>query len=152
MKVQEIMIKDVVSIKPEDNVLDGLSLLFKMKISGLPVTDANAKWVGMFTEKDVLSRLLPSYIEKVGKFVYEENPKSTKKKFAELSNMTVSQIMRKEVVITRPETTLCEVARIMFTQRTRRLLVVDETGKVVGIVARCDILKALAREAELAIK
>jgi len=152
MKAQEIMTQDVVSLRQEDNVLDGLSLLFKMKISGLPVVDANAKLVGMFTEKDVLSRLLPSYIEKVGKFIYEENPKSTKKKFADLSQVTVGQIMRKEIVTTRPEMTLCEVARLMLTQKTRRIPVVDETGKMVGIIARCDILKALAREAEIELK
>ncbi|MFH0827505.1 MAG: CBS domain-containing protein [Candidatus Omnitrophota bacterium] len=152
MKAQEIMTKEVVSLRQEDNVLDGLSLLFKMKISGLPVVDANARLVGMFTEKDVLSRLLPSYIEKVGKFIYEENPKSTKKKFADLSQVTVSQIMRKEIVSTKPETTLCEVARLMLTQKTRRVPVIDETGKMLGIIARCDILKALAREAELELK
>lgn len=152
MKAQEIMTQDVVSLRQEDNVLDGLNLLFKMKISGLPVVDANARLEGMFTEKDVLSRLLPSYIEKVGKFIYEENPKSTKKKFAELSQVTVGQIMRKEIVTTRPETTLCEVARLMLTQKTRRIPVVDETGKMVGIIARCDILKALAREAEIDLR
>ncbi|MFH1458138.1 MAG: CBS domain-containing protein [Candidatus Omnitrophota bacterium] len=152
MKVYEIMKTDVLSIKPEGNVLEALSLLFKKGISGLPVIDADARLVGMFTEKDVLSRLLPSYIEKVGKFVYEENPKSTKKKFLDLSNVTVGQVMRKEVVIIKPDTTLCEAARIMLTQKTRRLPVVEETGKVVGIVARCDVLKALAREAELDIR
>ena len=41
MKVQEIMIKDVVSLKPEDKVLEGLGLLFQMKISGLPVISNN---------------------------------------------------------------------------------------------------------------
>lgn len=152
MKAQEIMTQDVVSLKTEDNVLEGLRLLFKMNISGLPVMDANARLAGMFTEKDVLSRLLPSYIEKVGRFIYEENPKSTKRKFAELSHVTVGQVMRKEIVTTKPETTLCEVARLMLTRRTRRLPVVDETGKMVGIIARCDILKALACEAELDLR
>jgi CBS-domain-containing membrane protein len=151
MKVKEIMEKDVVSVKTEDNVLDALRLLFKMEISGLPVVDANGKLVGMFTEKDVLSHLLPSYIEKVGRFVYEENPKSIKKKFSGLNRLRVSEVMRKEVVTTRPDTTLCEVARVIITKKTRRVPVVDETGKMVGIVARCDILKALASEAELDI-
>lgn len=152
MKAQEIMTQDVVSLRQEDNVLEGLRLLFKMNISGLPVMDANARLVGMFTEKDVLSRLLPSYIEKVGRFIYEENPKSTKRKFTELSHVTVGQIMRKEIVTTNPETTLCEVARLMLTQRARRVPVVDKTGKMVGIIARCDILKALACEAELDLR
>lgn len=151
MKVKEIMVKDVTSISPETGVDEALDLLEKMQISGLPVIEENGKLAGMFTEKDILSYILPSYIERVGRFIYEENPKSTKKKFMELSKIKVRQLMRKDVVTTTEETTLCEVARIMLTQKARRIPVVDKSGKVVGIVARCDILKAFAKEAEKSI-
>lgn len=147
MKVREIMTKEVISIKPEDNAYDALGLLFKIQISGLPMIDAQGKLLGMFTEKEVLAYILPSYIDKVGRFIYEENPKSTKKKFAELNTMKAIQLMRKDVVTTTEDTTLCEVSRVMLTQKARRLPVVDKSGKVVGIVARCDILKAFAKEA-----
>jgi len=151
MKVKEIMVKDVASISPETGADEALDLLEKMQISGLPVIDGNGKLVGMFTEKDILSYILPSYIERVGRFIYEENPKSTKKKFMELSKIKVRQLMRKDVVTTTEDTTLCEAARVMLTQKARRIPVVDKSGKVVGIVARCDILKAFAKEAEKSI-
>jgi CBS domain-containing protein len=151
MKVQEIMVKDVVSLETEDNVLDAMKLLFKMGISGLPVLDDDRKLVGTFTEKGILSFILPSYIEKVGKFIYEENPKSTKKKFCELGAVKVGQLMRKEIATIKPETTLCEAARLMLTQKIRRLPVVDGQGSVVGIIARCDLLKGLVREAEMGL-
>ena len=147
MKVKEIMVKDVTSISPETGADEALALLEKMQISGLPVIDENGKLAGMFTEKDILSYILPSYIEKVGRFIYEENPKSTKKKFMELSKIKVRQLMRKDVVTTTEDTALCEVARIMLTQKARRIPVIDKSGKVVGIVARCDILKVFAKEA-----
>jgi CBS-domain-containing membrane protein len=149
MKIKEIMTKEVVSVKPEDNVIDVLNILFKMQISGLPVIDKEEKLKGMFTEKEILSHILPSYVEKVGRFIYEENPKSTKKKFAELSKVKVAQLMRRDVVTTTEDTALCEVARLMLTHKARRLPVLDKSGKVVGIVARCDVLKAFAKEAEL---
>ncbi|MBP7216202.1 MAG: CBS domain-containing protein [Candidatus Omnitrophica bacterium] len=148
MKVKEIMIKDVKSISPEITVIEALATIAKLEISGLPVIDAHDKLVGMFTEKEVLSHLLPSYIEKVGRFIYEENPKATKRKFAELQTMKVSQIMRKDVVTLGEETTLCEVARTMLMQKARRIPVLDKAGKVSGIVARGDVLKAFAQEAE----
>lgn len=147
MKVKEIMVKDVTSISPETAAGEALDLLEKKQISGLPVIDVKGKLVGMFTEKDILSYILPSYIEKVGRFVYEENPKSTKRKFLELTKIKVNQLMRKDVVTTTEDTALCEVARIMLTQKARRIPVIDKAGKVIGIVARCDILKAFAREA-----
>lgn len=147
MKVKEIMTKDVVSVKLDDNAKDTLGLLLKMQISGLPVIDAQGKLIGMFTEKDVLRNILPSYIEKVGRFVYEENPKSIKKKFEDLANLTISQLMRKEVVSVDEDANLCEVAHLMLTQNVRRIPVLNKEKKVVGIVAREDIIKAYAKEA-----
>ncbi|MFA5144715.1 MAG: CBS domain-containing protein [Candidatus Omnitrophota bacterium] len=146
MKVKEIMTKDVVGINPDVDAQEALALLFSKKISGLPVIDAQGKLMGMFTEKDILSYILPGYIEKVGRFVYEEDPKSATKKFAELNKVKVSQLMRKLVVTTTEDATLCEVARVMLTQKARRIPVLDKAGRMSGIVARCDILRALAKE------
>jgi CBS domain-containing protein len=148
MKVKEIMTKEVTSIKPDDNAKDALALLLKMQISGLPVIDEQGKLVGMFTEKDILRQILPSYLEKVGRFVYEENPKSIKKKFQEIVNLPVSQLMRREVITIDENASLCEVARLMLTQKIRRIPVLDKLKKVIGIVAREDIVRAYAREAE----
>ncbi len=146
MKVKEIMTKDVISLSPNIFAKDALDILFRRQISGLPVIDAQSRLVGMFTEKDILSYILPSYILTVGSFIYEENPKSVKKKFMELDKVKISQVMRKEVVTISPDTTLCEVARIMLTQKARRVVIVDEAKKVVGIVARCDVVRAFAEE------
>lgn len=147
MRVKEIMAKDVVSIKPDNNVKEALTLLFKMRISGLPVIDTQGRLAGMFTEKDILTAILPSYIEKVGRFVYEENPKSIKKKFESLVNLTVSQLMRKDVVTVDEDASLCEVAHLILTQKVRRIPVLNKEKRVVGIIVREDIVKAYAREA-----
>lgn len=152
MKVKEVMNADVLSLKPEDNALEALNLLLKRNISGLPVIGSDGKLAGMFTEKGVLSHILPGYIEQVGAFVYDGEPKSTKKKFAELKTMKVSQIMRKEVITANEDASLSEVARIMLTQKSRRLPVLDKAGRVVGIVARCDIIKAFAKEADMDLR
>ncbi|MFA5117759.1 MAG: CBS domain-containing protein [Candidatus Omnitrophota bacterium] len=148
MKIKEVMVRDVVSIKPQENAYAAWQILTNMQISGLPVINAEGKLVGMFTEKEILAHMLPSYIENVGKFIYKENPKSTKKKFSEFKSMAVSELMRREVVTTTEDTTLCEVARVMLTQKARRIPVLDKSGAVVGMVARCDVLKALAGESQ----
>lgn len=150
MKVREIMTRKVVSVDPDDNAKEVLGLLCKMEISGLPVIDTKGKLVGMFTEKDILRHVLPSYLEKVGRFIYEENPKSIRKKFLDLNKIKVSQIMRKDVITTTEDTTLCEVARIMLMEKARRIPVLDKATKlVIGMVSRGDVLRALAKEAEI---
>ncbi|MFA5090559.1 MAG: CBS domain-containing protein [Candidatus Omnitrophota bacterium] len=147
MKVKDIMIKRVVSISADTSAKIGMDLLQKMRISGLPVIDKNKKLLGMFTEKDILSYILPSYVGRVGRFIYEENPKSTRKKLSELENISVSQLMRKEVITATEELALCEIAKIMLLQKARRIPVLDEAGRVVGIISRGDVLKAFAKEA-----
>src|SRR4030042_2975148 len=98
MKIKEIMTKDVSSVSPDTSARDALELLFKMQISGLPVIDAQGKLIGMFTEKEVLASILPSYLEKVGRFIYKQNPKAPNKKLCDLTKVSVSQLMRKDVV------------------------------------------------------
>lgn len=146
MKVKEIMTREVTSITPETNAGEALDLLWKMQISGLPVIDDKNKLVGMFTEKEVLTFLLPSYIEKVGIFVYREGPKALQQKIVALRNIKVENIMRKDVVTVDEDTVVYEVAHIMLTQKVRRLPVLNQAKEVVGIIARGDVLKALCGE------
>lgn len=146
MKVGEIITKKIVSVSPETNAKEALDLLMKMQISGLPVIDANNKLVGMFTEKDILSAILPSYVERVGRFMYQENPKTVKQKATALINVKVKDLMRSEVITVDEDATLCEVARIMLTQKIRRLPVFNKNKEVVGIIARGDVVRALCVE------
>ena len=146
MKVKDIMIKKVESILPEIPVSQALDLLSKNKISGLPVIDKENKLVGMLTEKDIIKYILPGYLKKVGTFVYEDNPKAIRNKVKELlEQRKVSDIMREEVITKGPDTSLSEVARTMLIERIRRIPIVDNEGKVVGIIAREDVVKAFIK-------
>jgi len=146
MKVKEIMTKVVASVQPDNFAKDALGLLFKIKISGLPVIDDKNKLVGMFTEKEALGAVLPSYLNKVGRFTYQENPKAVKQKVAAFGSLKVKDIMRRDVITADEDSTLCEVARVMLTQKARRVPVLNKEKMVVGIVARQDIVKALFEE------
>lgn len=146
MKVKDIMEKDVRYLSPDISAKDALYKILNQHISGLPVIDSNDKLVGMFTEKDILSYILPSYVEQVGKFMYGETPKAIVNKLMALDNIKVKDIMRKEVVTITEDSSLGEAAHLVLTRKARRIPVVKD-GKVTGIIAREDILKAFSREA-----
>jgi CBS domain-containing protein len=143
MKVKEIMKKEVKSLTPSMNAKEALSVLLKNQISGLPVIDDEGKLVGMFTEKDILKTILPTYLQDVGKFIYSEDPKGIKTKVAGLAKLSVKEIMRKEVITVAEDAVISEVARLMLTQKVRRIPVLNKEGKVSGMIARQDIVKAL---------
>lgn len=145
MKVKEIMTKKVTTIKMHMNAKEALTIMLKARISGLPVVDFSGKLVGVFTGSAILAAALPSYVDKVGGFVYEENPKAITKRLQELEKIRINQLMQKEVITVEEEAKLSEAARIMLTHKIRRLPVVNKQGELVGIVTRKDIIKAFAR-------
>ncbi len=146
MKVKEIMTKEITSLNPDDNALRALELLFKLEISGLPVIDSSGNLAGMFTEKEVLAKILPKYLENVGGFVYDENPKAVKQKVLSFIDLKIKDVMRKEVITVDEDAALCEVAHMMLVQKARRLPVLNKSRNVVGIVSRGDLVKALFNE------
>jgi CBS domain-containing protein len=146
MKVKEIMTRKVTSISPDTLAKEALDLLQKMQISGLPVIDDKNRLIGMFTEKEILAAILPSYVEKVGRFMYQENPKAVRQKSIALQALKIRDLMRRQVVTVDEDTTLCEVARIMLTQKARRIPVLNKAKEVAGIVSRGDVVKALFQE------
>lgn len=143
MKVKEVMSRQIKSFSPETNAKEALDKLLAIEISGLPVIDEQGKLVGMFTEKDILKHILPTYLEQVGRFVYANTPKGIKSKIADLTHVKIKDIMRKEVVTVDEDTSISEVAHIMLTQKVRRIPVLNKEGKVVGVAARQDIIKGL---------
>jgi len=145
MKIGDIMTTEIKSIKPDISVKEAAIILFNSQISGLPVVDKDNKLIGNFTEKDILRYILPSYVVSVGKFIYEDDSKAITKKVENLANLKVSDIMSKEIITISADISLSEAARIMLTKAKRRLCVVEKNGRLIGIVARCDVLKALMK-------
>jgi CBS domain-containing protein len=144
MIVKDMMSTNVQSLSPDMTINDGLKKLFELKISGLPVIDKEGKLVGLFTEKEILKEILPSYVEKVGRFIYETDAtRRIEKKVQSFNELKVADVMRRDVMTTNINATLIEVMRILVTAEARRLPVVDENNKVIGIVSRHDIMRTL---------
>jgi len=147
MKLSDLMTKEVITVRPDMTVKEATRLLFEREISGLPVVDSERRVIGMVTEKDVIALALPKYIEdrELKDFDYIMNEEPFSKKISELGSLTVKDIMRKDVLCVPDDTPVPEVARLMLTRKIRRIPVLRE-GKIVGIIARDDIVKAIARE------
>lgn len=148
MLVKDLMTKNVDTLPVDISVQEALKIIMEKQISGLPVVDKNNNLVGMFTEKEVLKFCLPSYLNKVGSFIYKTTPHSITEKMARLKDLRISEVMRKDVVTVSEDADISEVSRIMLTQRARRMPVISDK-KLVGIIARIDIVKYLAEQSGL---
>lgn len=146
MKVSELMTREVMTIPPEMSVREAARILFERQISGLPVVDEQRKVVGMITEKEIIAMALPRYVEQLGDFDYILDEEPFAKKITEADKIKVKDIMRKEVLCVTEDTPIPEVARLMIAKKARRIPVLDKDKKLVGIIARADIVKKIAKE------
>jgi len=146
MKVSELMTRDVMTIPPEMSVREAAKALFEREISGLPVADEQKNVVGMITEKEIISMALPKFAEQFGDFDVILNEDSFSRKIAEADKVKVKDIMRREVLCVPEDTSVAEVARLMIAKKARRIPVLDKNKKLVGIIARADIVRKIAKE------
>ncbi len=153
MLVKEIMTKKVITVKPSDNLKTVLTKFSKYKISGMPVVDKNNNLKGIVSEGDVMRSVetcLPkmrfdnsSSFDLILQLVKTPNIE-TLKKGKHCNKIKVKEFMKKRVITIKPEDKVLKAAEVMSQKNVKRLAVV-KGNKLVGIIARADIIKALVK-------
>jgi CBS domain-containing protein len=141
MKIRHLMTTNVITVLPEAPLKEAARRMISAGVSGLPVTDESGALVGVITEADFVkaesgrraatrARLLRWLTNQ------QEMPNE---------RQTVDNVMTKDVITLPPDADHAEAARVMNKARIKRVLIVDESGKLCGLVSRSDILRAFAR-------
>ena len=150
LTAKDIMTKDVVTVTPDTTIEKLAGLLVSNQISGAPVVDANGALFGMVTENDLISqnkRLhIPTVVSFLGAAIYLESSKKFAEEVRRVTATKVADICSKMVITIFEETTLTDIATIMDEKKVHVLPVLKD-GKVVGIVGKRDVVKAVAQQA-----
>jgi CBS domain-containing protein len=115
MNVNEIMTTSVITVEDDTRVEDAARLLARHRISGLPVVNNTGALIGVVTEYDLLAK----------------------------RGATVADSMTRGVISVSPETSTEDVAHLLADRRVRRVPVLD-SGRLVGIVSRSDLVLQIA--------
>jgi CBS domain-containing protein len=144
--VRAVMTTDVLTFSPDDRVQDAYASLLESGIDGAPVVDGD-EVVGMLTTDDLLVQETklhyPTVVSLFG--AYLELPSSHRKFEEELRKAvgaSVGDVMSSPATTCSPDDTLERAATLMHEHEVSRLPV-TEAGRLVGIVARGDILRAV---------
>jgi len=149
------MTAKVITISKDATIGELSRMLLKNKISGVPVVDSEGKLIGMVTDADIITEdmepMFPIYFDPlIISYAFIENFEKYQKDAKEYLETKVEEIMARRVKSVKKETPVNEIARIMVKDRINRIPVVDENNKVIGIIARADILKSMVVDAEKA--
>jgi CBS domain-containing protein len=116
----DIMNPELVTVRPDASIESAIELLLSEHISGLPVVDGEGRLVGVITEFALLA------------VAYDRRVK----------NHTVSQHMTHELITVEHDDPVSRVADLCIVHRVRRVPVMRD-GRLVGIIARRDVLRSL---------
>lgn len=125
LKVQDYMVREVITVTPETEITRVISMLIENDISGLLVVDAHGRTVGIVTERDCIGTAVNSgYFDQLG------GP--------------VSDYMTSPVESVGPDDNLVDLAVRMTNSPFRRFPVLQD-GRLAGIISRRDVLRSLAQ-------
>lgn len=150
MKARDIMVMNVITVGPEASVRQVADILFKNRISALPVVDEHGELIGIVSEGDLARRAeletdyrrswwLETFARKSQETLAVEYVKSHARR--------VEDVMTQRVITATPGTSLRDIAALLEKNRIKRVPIVAK-GRVVGIVSRANLIQALASLSE----
>lgn len=145
MLVDTIMTTPVVAVRPSMTVREAARLMVAGRFGGLPVVSESGGLIGMVSESDLLRRN-PFAVERKSPWWLEwfSSTGKSAEDYAEIHKRSVGEVMSRDVVTIGQGSNLDDLADLMVRKQLKRVPVVKQ-GKVVGLVARVDLLKGLAR-------
>ncbi len=148
MLIKDIMTKNVITVSPEMEIHKLAELFVERNISGAPVVDESGKLLGVVKEEGVIFQdkkvHLPTFISLAFGFL----ALGTERYNEEIKKITaskVSSIMEKDIVTINLSTEIEDVATLMIEKEIYYLPVIDK-DKLVGVVTKKDIVRAIAKE------
>ena len=131
MQVREIMSMDPKCCSPTTSLIEVAKLMVEEDCGEIPVCDEGGKPVGVLTDRDIVCRLIA--------------------KGKEPTTLSARDAMSSPVVTVTADTTLEDCARLMEQYQVRRLPVVDEQGRCVGMVAQADLATKAPRDTTMEV-
>ncbi|MBX6329075.1 MAG: CBS domain-containing protein [Pseudolabrys sp.] len=148
MQVKDVMTHPVITIAPDASIWEAIRLMLQHKISGLPVVDRSGTLTGIVTEGDFLRRTETGTVRRRPRWIeFLVGPGKLAQEYVHASGRKLEEVMTTEVYSVSEEAPLNEVVSLMERHRIKRLPVV-RGQRVVGIITRADLLRALMKAAK----
>jgi CBS domain-containing protein len=139
--VRTLMTHNVVTARPDTGFKDIVDTMATERVSALPVVDADGWVVGIVSEADLLHKLERPDHGTAARLISRDRREATAKAAADVA----ADLMTAPAVTIGPDATVGAAARLMHLRQIKRLPVVDDDGRLVGIVARRDLLATYLR-------
>lgn len=146
MKAKDIMVQDVVTVKPGASIKEIAQVLISHRVSGVPVVDRLGKLVGIVSEGDLLHKEVvprtPDAINILGAIIYYNGVERYNEDFKKMMARTAREIMSSHLITVTEDVEVNEIGKLMLEHNIKRVPVL-RGSQMVGIISRADIIKTL---------
>ena len=140
--VKDVMTTRVIWVKKDATFREMAVALRDHRVSAFPVIDDDGKVIGVVSEADMLTK--EALVDELGIFGGILHRRDQ----AKARGIIAGDLMTTAVVAVRPGDTVEHAAKLMYDRGVKRLPVTDESGHLVGIISRADVLSVFARTDE----
>jgi CBS domain-containing protein len=144
VKVRDFMVRDVISVGPEDTVKDVMSIFVDKKIGGVPILKKDGTLCGMVTDGDIIRAIKPldRRIHDYFSFITYLAVEDTQVHLSEIINREISRIAKTHGIVTvQPEDDMDRVIDLLSKHHFKKLPVVNGVNRVVGVISRGDVIR-----------
>jgi CBS domain-containing protein len=144
MRAHQIMTRDVVTVGPEASIVDAANIMLTQHVSGLPVVNDAGELIGVISEGDFIRRTEIGTERKRGRWLrLLLGPGQSASDFVHEHGRKVGEIMTPHPHTVQADATVGDIVKTMEKHHVKRLPVMQD-GRMVGIVTRKNLLKAVA--------
>jgi CBS domain-containing protein len=148
--VRDVMTAEVVTLRPGLPIADAADVLAEHRFGAMPVVDDGGRLVGLLRDEDLIvseARVhVPTYINLLGATIpLPSSQRHLEEEIHKIAGGTVGEVMDADPPTIGPDETLEDLATRMHEHDVTHLPVVDAAGRLVGIVARGDLVRFIAR-------
>ena len=148
LTAKDIMSTNLITFSPDTEVTKAAEILLENRINGAPVVDDNNQILGILCQSDLIAQQkklpIPTLFTFLEGIFQLSSSKQIEKQVRKIAALTVSEAMTPNPVTLQPDTGLEAIAALMIDSNFHTLPVV-ESGKLVGIVGKEDVLRTLVK-------
>ena len=143
MKAIDVMQRELITAKAETTIDEAIRLMVANRISGLPIVDAAGAVVGILSEGDLLRRTELGTEARTSTWIgWLAGQGRAARAYVREHARKVGEVMTAPVIAVGAQTPLAEVVSLMESRRIKRVPVVED-GRLVGMLTRSDLIRAL---------